>query len=653
MFLDSILTLAVIMLLSFSIYGLFRLNACVTPLVSISCLVCAVTVFAYANMLFLGVILCFIAVLLIFIFTLYKNKNRLSQLADGFFTPGVLFFIVFSLALFVLFSIKRPILNEWDEFSFWGISQKLVKSHEALYTFYPSSMIGKTTPPALAVLVYIFQSFSAGYTEWKAFFAYDVLFFACFSAFSAKFGRKQWHSAFMLYLFGFLTPFIFEIYTKIIYLQPTYITTYADIPLGVVFAGVLAVYFFSCDNNSRDILPLLPIVAMLTLIKDMGFALSCIVVFIVFFDLCIGKNAFVFLKLKGFLAKISATFSIFACTIAAFLSWALHMKYTMGTNRFELGGENNVGMVQMLLLGVKEIFSPQKSQKFIDMSLEMKNAFFHREISMFGSGVIVVGIIFAIFIFSMLICRDKAQKKRTLTMLITSTIGFIGYYIFHLFLYVYIFKSNAYGLPSYTRYIYPYYMGWLTLAVISLCLCLGYDRTKGWCKAVLFGFVLLSFWRFSQLTNYENLFISYNDTNFYVRKSVSAKYDVVESSVGKDDVVYCYSADDADGQRWFIYTYELAPNIVVRDFPFAKEQGVSQEQAGRMWAEQFVDFLRKNNVTHLLLDYSGGYLSDVLSDSFPHDPDDIGNNAVGYYKIDYSGSNGITFNLVKRGIVNG
>lgn len=38
-----------------------------------------------------------------------------------FFSPAMVYFLLASLAVIVLFAVRRPIFNEWDEFSFWGI----------------------------------------------------------------------------------------------------------------------------------------------------------------------------------------------------------------------------------------------------------------------------------------------------------------------------------------------------------------------------------------------------------------------------------------------------------------------------------------------------------------------------------------------------
>ena len=54
-------------------------------------------------------------------------------------------------------------------------------------------------------LAYFFQRFVPQFTEWICFFGYDVMFFACFSALTAAFDRKSWNSAFIVYLFGFLS----------------------------------------------------------------------------------------------------------------------------------------------------------------------------------------------------------------------------------------------------------------------------------------------------------------------------------------------------------------------------------------------------------------------------------------------------------------
>lgn len=632
MLLNSFIALLAVLAFAFALSALFKIKPAFTPLVSLAVLVDLSVMFALVNMLKAGVAFSYGLAFGLFAFALYKNRDSLKEKARRFFSPGVILFAVSCLAMLAFLAYKQPLMYEWDEFSFWGISQKLVKNRDALYTYYKSSMIGNSTPPTLAVLSYFFQRFNPAFTEWISYFGYDVMFFACYAAFTAPFEKKSWNSAFAVYLFGFLSPYIFEVYTKIIYLEPVYISSYADIPLGVVFAGAMALALFADSGKSRDILVVLPVLMFLTLIKDMGFALSCIVIFIFFFDAVAGKKEFSFVRLKGFWGKCRAAASMMAVTVAAFMSWAIHMAKVMEVNRFELGGRTNMGMAQMLITGVKELLIGPKSEKFVIIQGQMIDAFFHTKLSFLGSGAVIAAIVMTLFALSFVL-SDKTGKKRTVAMALCSAVGFVGYYIFHLFLYVYIFKDNAYGLVSYNRYIYPYYIGWLCLAVFSLCLAVKNGR-KAWAKAGLFVFVAVIFWMFTYFTRYDCLFIDANQLTYTTRISVKNKADAIREYVGEDDVIYCYSGGD-NSERWFMYTFEFADNYLVEDLA-VDVRGLDEEQTREKYRQSLYERFKQTGVTHVLIDNSSDFFVKTFGDLFDVPMDDVGLNSVAYYKVNYT-----------------
>lgn len=632
MLLNSFIALLAVLAFAFALSALFKIKPAFTPLVSLAVLVDLSVMFALVNMLKAGVAFSYGLAFGLFAFALYKNRDSLKEKVRRFFSPGVILFAVSCLAMLAFLAYKQPLMYEWDEFSFWGISQKLVKNRDALYTYYKSSMIGNSTPPTLAVLSYFFQRFNPAFTEWISYFGYDVMFFACYAAFTAPFEKKSWNSAFAVYLFGFLSPYIFEVYTKIIYLEPVYISSYADIPLGVVFAGAMALALFADSGKSRDILVVLPVLMFLTLIKDMGFALSCIVIFIFFFDAVAGKKEFSFVRLKGFWGKCRAAASMMAVTVAAFMSWAIHMAKVMEVNRFELGGRTNMGMAQMLITGVKELLIGPKSEKFVIIQGQMIDAFFHTKLSFLGSGAVIAAIVMTLFALSFVL-SDKTGKKRTVAMALCSAVGFVGYYIFHLFLYVYIFKDNAYGLVSYNRYIYPYYIGWLCLAVFSLCLAVKNGR-KAAAKTGLFIFVAVIFRMFTYFTRYDCLFIDANQLTYTTRISVKNKADAIREYVGEDDVIYCYSGGD-NSERWFMYTFEFADNYLVEDLA-VDVRGLDEEQTREKYRQSLYERFKQTGVTHVLIDNSSDFFVKTFGDLFDVPMDDVGLNSVAYYKVNYT-----------------
>lgn len=665
MFLDSILSLIAVLLIAFCIYKQFGLNPSVTPFVSLLSIVSFISLLSLVNLLMPSIWAVYIIAIVGIVFVVYKNKQTLKEDISEFFTPGVIMFCVASVMMFIVLSIKQPILTQWDEFSFWGTSQKLTKYHSAIYTYYPSSLIGKTTPPSLAVLSVFFQPIGQGFLEWKAFFSYDVLFFASFCAWTASFKKDKWHYAFMVFLFGFMTPFVFEVYTKIVYLVPVYMSIMADIPLGITFAGAIATYLFACDDKScnnlnyegrgRHILALLPVLIAFTLMKDMGFAFSLIIIMIVFIDLVLVQKNFSFYKIKGLLGKISVCMLMGITTVATFMAWTIHMANVLQANRFELGGAENLGMAEMLVVGIKELFSPEKSQKFIDMQGEMLSALSVKPISMFGSGIRTFIVIFALFTAALILVKGKENIIKIIGLLVTNIIGFTAYYIFHLFIYVYIFKANAYGLPSYERYIYPYYIAFMATGVFALCIALMHPRFEKLSKLALFGFSLVVFLLFKYFVSYENTFLMYTDDGNSVMNNIEASYKTIEDVVEPDDVIFCFAEAEDSGERWFKYTYAMSPSVIVMDIPWFDSTGMDDEQYCQEWRKQFIQYVEDAQITHFMVDYGNSKLQKAFGEELGCDVTQYNLNKVGYYEIKNPNSeeNHIEFSLVKNGEVEG
>ncbi len=649
MLLNCIVSFAAVLLFAFALHLIFDIKAAITPLVSVAVLINVISLAGMFDLLKPGVFIAYGLVAVAFAAGAVKNRTNLKDKLDSFLQPGVILFVVASVAMLAFLAIRQPLMSEWDEFSFWGISKHLLNIHDQLYTYYQSSMIGNSTPPSLAVISYFFQWSSEQFVEWIAFFGYDVMFFACYSAFTAAFDRKRWNNAFIVYLFGFLLPYIFEVYTKIIHLEPVYITTYADVPLGVVTAGALAVYFFSNEKDSRDVLPLLPVLMFLTFIKDMGFALSCIIAFIAFFDMLVGKKQFSFLKIKGFFGKCFAAAAMLITTAGSFLGWSAHMARVMQRNPFELGGETNMSQVQMLVTGVKELLFGPQSEKFVYVKERMIDAFFSYKVSMLGTGATVTAVVSLLFVLA-IVFSDKNGRKRSLMMYITTIIGFVGYYVFHLFLYVYIFKDNAYGLVSYNRYIYPYYILWLSAAVFALCMA-SCDGKRFFAKGTLFGFTAAVFLIFSLYTSYDNIFVECNDRSFATRLDIKKRVEYIQDAVGEDDVVFLHCGGD-NGERWFIYTHEFAANMIVEEKP-VDTTGLTEDETITKYQQAFYERFVQTGVTHLMIDQPSEAFDKYFGDLFgDYSIWEIGVNDMAYFKVNYE-NDWYSFELVKGGNING
>ena len=329
-----------------------------------------------------------------------------------------------------------------------------------------------------------------------------------------------------------------------------------------------------------------------------------------------------------------------------YLGWGMHLGRVLAVNRTDYGGSSGMGIVQMLLTGIKELIIGPKSEKFLVIQDSFFAAFSGTKVSMIGSGRNVCLLILIIFVFAF-VFGDKKGKKRSATMLASSFIGFVGYYIFHLLLYVYVLGFEAYYLVSYDRYMYVYYIPWLLMAMFNLAMA-ARDGAKFWAKGTMVGFVCCVLLLVNFYTVPENLFTGVAGNSFNVRKDVAAKADHIRDVIGEDDVIYLYSGPD-NGLRWFVYTYELINNRIIPNrgfFNFAETEAETIQLQQKEMLERF----EKNGVTHVLIDWTSHEFMVWFDRLFDVSTGEIGNANVGYYKVIYT-DGGLRFELVKGGRV--
>ncbi len=628
------ISLMVLIIFAFDIYALADIKPSVTPLVSLTTIISIVTLASLVNLLRPGVVLIFILSFLLLIVVIIKQRAELFNILKNFLSIGNVCFISACVFMLIILSKTQPIMHQWDEFSFWGIAAKLVKNHDAIYTYYKSSMLGSSIPPALPILSYFFQWSLPQFSEWLSFYAYDVLFFAVYGAVTSVFDEKKKYGAPIVFFICCLLPYFFDMTGKISHVEAMYISVYSDIPLALLFVGVVAVYFSSVKTDSRNVLPVLPVITMLTFAKDMGLALSCIAIFVIFFDMLVSKNEYSFLKIKGIFGKILATATMLITTGGSFILWSMHINKVLAVNRTEFGGATGMGMGRMLINGVVELLIPsQRSQKFSAILKSMVHAFFNTKVCMIGSGIVITTVISTIFI-CMFIIGNKHDKLQSIIIYITSFIGFIGYYIFHLFLYVYVFRDDAYTLASYNRYMYVYYIGWFVIALIGLSK-VSVERDKPVAMAILTSILLAFFVICGYYLKAENTFFFLDNDSYTIRRNVQDKVEFLKASIDPGKVVLVYNGEDA-GFTWFIYTFELTDNYVVQEPYIEVDSSLPEEEQIKAYQKGLREFMKQKNVSLFLMDYSNPVFDARYSQLFDVHPGNFGLGAVGLYNVEYT-----------------
>ncbi len=87
--------------------------------------------------------------------------------------------------------------------------------------------------------------------------------------------RKQWRVAVPMAAVLWCVPFFFTNYNHTIYLTTTYMTSYGDVPAGLVFGGAVALWLALRQNRAPK-WAVLPVLALAANIKANTFVLSLV-----------------------------------------------------------------------------------------------------------------------------------------------------------------------------------------------------------------------------------------------------------------------------------------------------------------------------------------------------------------------------------------
>lgn len=578
-FLEIFVTFACVCGLALFAVGKLRLPAGIAPLAVLCATMVWYTGFACADGIFLGGVLWFAAAALAIVWCVRHRKSFAKQ---QIVTPSVVFFLVMSLAVLVLFAIRQPTFMEWDEFSFWGIAAKVVKETGRLYTFEPGGMMVVTYVPGLIMLDEAFQFLGASFAAWKVFAAYDILLFAVFAAALAGLERKHWHLAALGAVSMGMLPYLMSVYYRVIYVQTNYMNAYADIPMGLLFGAALAVYFLQ-EEKSAGVLATAALALMATgMTKDMGMAMALIAAAVICFDLLFlqPKNSVrLGKKLPGLAVKLGWCAALMVSAVLPYVVWSMHKAAVLNVSPTDVGGARNMDMVTMVVTGIKELLGIGRTAYFSEIMGEMGYAFFHTKHTMFsygaesgiggylnGAGYLVVLVILGLLAVAFL-CTEKGRRKTIGWFTLWSALGFAAFYIFTGFTYVYVFNEwQARGLSDYNRYIFPYYLGWMLAALGFLATALKGKRGKVLGAGTLAAFTLFSCMRTVTFIQPQLSVVDYPETYFAGRNKGIAQIERAKTVLEPQDKVF-YIAYPDNGLAWFMAYYEFYPDFML-DYSF-------------------------------------------------------------------------------------
>lgn len=526
------------------------------------------------------------------------QKKPLPKLGYGFW-----FFVAASVAITVLLAVRQPMFTTWDEFSFWGTANKLSKQYNQFYTTAPVGWPWPATQtPALISFNYFVQFLGTGFSEWQTYAAYDIFLFAVFAAMLSPFKKKDWNIAFPVATTALLVPFVFTLYTGPQKVSAVYLDCLGDVPMGVLFGGVMACYYGASVKNWRSLLPVCLSLAALSITKDsMGLALAMVAAAIIFIDLLLVSDG---QKLKQRAPRALGKFGIcVGSTLASYLMWSKYLGAVLQIDRTNLGGKNNISLFQMPIQAVKDFLSPEKSELFTEITQGMPRLFLQSVITMLGTGAMVAVVVAGMVALAALLTNDKAHRWRCIWYGIFSTIGFALYTLFITLAYIYIFRDDQ-AFDSYERYMYAYYIGWFLAALVLLAISAQNSRGVVVGKMAVLAVcavLCVQVWRYVPMAY---SVVGFHSSEYERQRVFAENAAAIQQNLPQDGKTFIVSIND-DGSRWFTYCYALLPSQV--DYSFGGGDLIvklkkSESDTGfyALTAEEQTAYNAGNTVAHML-----------------------------------------------------
>ncbi len=602
------------------------------------------------------------------------EKGKILRLLS----PGLCYFVVGGAAFILLFHFTRPMLTQWDEFTFWGTAAKVTANSGQLYTVARSSLIARSYPPGLIVYSAMMQFFG-GFSEAGFMACFAVFYLACFSAASAAFGKGRGAAA-LLFLAGMtVLPLFFE-QGGAGRMMRSYVSCMADLPMALLFGAALCFYYGGEEKDARLWLPFGLILAGLVNLKDMGFALALVALAVALLDAAFcERERLRFLRLRRWGAL--GLMALYGLIMAAgmYLVWWAHLRaLPQAVNRFNIGaGGEELDQFEMLLAGVRMLFGAEApSEQFAQVRSDMLNALFARPVSLIGSGAAVLVLICLLTALALLLAATRRQTRRVAVFGVFMLLGFAAFYIFNIFTYAFVFRPvEAETLREYERYINPYWMAWLmgTLTLLSRTATTHkatFHRLRmargatGLAAAGLLAVVMLR-------GNWQANFTAISPALYTERQNVLGVATAArDEGMRPEDDIYIISQGD-DGTRFYMFGFELSGvRTQIFNGVFRDEMGeaVLDEDGGMILyrnvaatliapdkqpaspydlactPEELTAFFRQEGNTHVLVDVADAYILEAFAPMFSDSLAGWGPLTRGhsYYRIVWNEAGGCT-----------
>lgn len=499
---------------------------------------------------------------------LAKKKGQGCPLAAALESPAAKLFWAAALALALGLWLLRPEFLNFDEYSFWGTAAKLTSETGALYTVCDTGLPWQMTElAALPLASYFFQMFGA-FAPWRAIFAADLLMLAALAA--AAGCAKKARLAGPLFLAGLTVPTLVTVAGHTALLNTSWLEFLGDLPAGMLFGGAAAFWLAVRDEGPAARWLTLPVLMLAANVKSNTFVLGLAAAGLVALDAVLfasgGKRG-----AKTLAGRLGFGAACLAAPTAQYLFWNSYIAGLVRQNA-AAGGMGDTASASLpavvvnglkLLLGLPaESYFEARSDLFWQYGSAMADAFWHRKVSVFGTGAAVAALTLAVFLAAVLLAADKRARLRAALFAAGSSVCFAGYWLMLWLSYAFLLKdSTPESLASYPRYFASYYTGWLLLALAVLAVsCASAARPVfGRAAALAAGAVFAAALAVGVEPQFTLLGVGGGEYAAVRREVAVAK--AAKETVAPGQKVFLVHQGD-EGFAWFLFNQQLCPALV-------------------------------------------------------------------------------------------
>lgn len=530
--------LLIIALMALGMGIIFKQRIEKTIPVSVMLIVLLMYVSGYMGNLKIG----FISVLVVTgLIVIYAVKLVISDkhIIKSVLSPYAAYYLVFAAWMYIRFSGKM--LNEWDEFTHWGFSTKVMYDSDMFSNFAGSTIYFVDYLPGNALFQYFLLQLGGCYREDLMIIAQGLYIFAFMMPIlgELKIGKKEIFSS---------IPIAFLMYVLPMGFYPTaYSSLYVDATLAVIFGYVL---FQALREQEYDLFFYVKMslgLGTLCITKPSGIGLLVIAAIIIFAD-NIAKGRY-----KGFIqgkSYIRLLLDIIPFVIGFIYkkAWAIRLDKLGYLAHFDTGKITVDGTID-ILQGGGEAYQQQTLQNFI-------HRYIASNLTTYNLSALVWYVILFVVIVMATYMVSQNGAKRYITLGIVSSASFILYSFYMLLLYLFTYSpGEAVALASFDRYEYTIIMG-IIIGLMGWLIHKMCNSDRVMCS----GFIVVALLTVFVVPN--NITISVmNDAEIEHSISMRSSYsfgEKIRDNLTDKDKVYIIS-QGSDGLDYFVLRYTLSP----------------------------------------------------------------------------------------------